>query len=70
MPRLLELGLVGGKKVFAKFYLFEMETEGKVWPVRVASFESAIPVIGFDTLEGLEQKKFVPTRGNYARIKS
>ncbi|MEM4312021.1 MAG: hypothetical protein QXX95_06505 [Nitrososphaerales archaeon] len=71
-PEPLELTLGDGRIIKAKFYLVDLELEGRIWPVRVASFEGAVPVVGVATLEGhgftldLDKKKLTPSRGNYA----
>ena len=55
-PFTVDLRLGDGRVVKAKVFVAEGEVEGRRGPLRILAFESAIPVIGVDTLETLGLK--------------
>ena len=71
-PWAIDLLLGNRRKVKAATYLAEVELNGRKGPMRIASFEKAVPAIGVDTLETLGLKvnpltgKLEPARGAYA----
>ena len=71
-PWTVKLLLGDEREVIAKIYVAEMELNDRKGPMRIASFEKAVPAIGVDTLEtsGLKVNpltgKLEPSRGDYA----
>lgn len=52
-PWTMDLMLGNKTKVKAKIQMAEIEIEGRKGPMRIATFDDAVPVIGVDTLETL-----------------
>ena len=55
-PWTMDLMLGNKTKVKAKIHMAEIEIEGRKGPMRIATFDDAVPVIGVDTLETLGLK--------------
>jgi len=55
-PWTMDLMLSNKTKVKAKICMAEIEIEGRKGPMRIATFEDAVPVVGVDTLETLGLK--------------
>ena len=55
-PWTMDLMLGNKTKVKAKIQMAEIEIEGRKGPMRIATFDDAVPVIGVDTLETLGLK--------------
>ena len=52
-PWTMDLMLGSKTKLKAKIHMAEIEIEGRKGPMRIATFDDAVPVIGDDTLETL-----------------
>jgi len=52
----MDLMLGNKTRVKAKIQMAEIEIEGRKGPMRIATFDDAVPVIGVDTLETLGLK--------------
>jgi len=52
-PWTMDLMLSNKTRVKASIHMAEIEIEGRKGPMRIATFDNAVPVIGFDTLETL-----------------